>query len=350
MNAKARLLFVGPHLGRHPGWVITQGEILTELFAAAGHEVDSTSAVRQPILRFFDMAQTLIRRRSSVDVVILSVFSGRAFRFAEAISWLCRRLDLPLILVLRGGALPELFEQTPARARSVLARANAIVAPSGFLAVQVEELGFAAQVIPNVLALERYELRLRSHPRDSATPRLLFLRTFQELYNPLLALEALALLHRDGVTARLTLAGQDKGLLGSCRARAADLGLASFVDFPGFLDHRAKVEAFATHDVFLNTNRVDNMPVTVLEAAASGLPIVATAVGGVPFLLADEVSALLVPSNDGAALAAAVKRLLADPALMARLSEGGRQVAEASAWPRVYRQWLELFAKVIDRS
>ena len=57
------------------------------------------------------------------------------------------------------------------------------------------------------------------------------------------------------------------------------------------------------HDIFLNTNVVDNTPVSVLEAAASGLVPVATAVGGVPKLLTDDVDSLLVASGDDEAMA-----------------------------------------------
>ncbi len=109
---------------------------------------------------------------------------------------------------------------------------------------------------------------------------------------------------------------------------------------------RGSEREFAAHDIFLNTNRIDNMPVSVVEAAAFGLPVVSTNVGGIPYLLEEGKTGLLVPTDDPGAVAAAVSRLLADPGLARRLSTNGRSLAEQSAWPRVREQWLGLLERV----
>ena len=88
------------------------------------------------------------------------------------------------------------------------------------------------------------------------------------------------------------------------------------------------------------------MPVSVLEAGAFGLPVVATAVGGIPHLLRDGQTGLLVPDGDATAMAEAVRRLLSEPGLAAALSANGRQLAESCGWPRVRAQWESLFAEV----
>jgi glycosyltransferase involved in cell wall biosynthesis len=345
---KPRLLLLGPHLGGHPGWVVSQGEILAGLFRREGYDVAMSSSVKQPLLRAIDLADAVLREGGRRDVAILSVFSGRAFAYAGLIGRLCQ-LGLPLVMVLHGGALPEQFATSPKRSRRVLARAARVVAPSGYLAAATRELGLEATVIPNVLDLDHYAYEEEPAPVDGP-PRLLWLRTLHPVYHPELAIEVLARLHARGLQARLTLAGQDKGLLAPCRALAARLGLADALDFPGFLDMPAKQAAFANHDLFLNTNRIDNTPVTVLEAAAAGLPIVATNVGGVPHLLKDHESALLTPSEDPDAMAAAVLALWQDRDLRQRLRRQARQVAEASAWPAVHEQWVRLFADLTSAS
>jgi glycosyltransferase involved in cell wall biosynthesis len=172
------------------------------------------------------------------------------------------------------------------------------------------------------------------------------MRTFHEIYNPALAVAVLADLRRDHPDAALTMAGQEKGLLEETRRLAARLGVADAVRFAGFLDAEGKQREFPLHDLFLNTNRVDNMPVSVVEAAAFGLPVVATRVGGISHLLRHEETALLVPDGDAAAMAAAIRRLLAEPALAARLSEGGRRLAESCAWESVRRSWQAVFERV----
>jgi len=102
-------------------------------------------------------------------------------------------------------------------------------------------------------------------------------------------------------------------------------------------------------DIFINTNRIDNMPVAVVEACAMGLPVVATAVGGVPDLLKDGETGLLVPDDDDKMMAEAIKRLLDDAELAGRLSANGRLLAERSSWEQVRPRWEELFADLTAR-
>ena len=112
------------------------------------------------------------------------------------------------------------------------------------------------------------------------------------------------------------------------------------------LDAAAKRRETDAADVFLNTNRGDNTPGGVIEACAAGLPVVATAVGGIPYMLRDGEDALLVPDDDDEAMAAAVLRLFDTPALVRRLSESGRRLAEGCAWPVVRAEWERVIADV----
>jgi glycosyltransferase involved in cell wall biosynthesis len=328
-------------LGSNPGWPAGQGEVLAGLLAREGYSVRTASRWVNRWLRLADLAVRPALWRGRVDVAVVLVFSGPAFRLVEAASAAGALADLPMVFWLHGGNLVEFAHRHPTRVDRVLRRGRAWVAPSGFLADPFREHGFDVKVIPNVIDLAEYPYRQRT----TATARLLWMRTFHELYRPDLALRTLALVRRAHPEATLTLAGQDKGLLEETRRLAAELGLAGAVRFAGLLDAEGKRREFAEHDVFLNTNRVDNAPVSVLEAAAFGLPVVSTNVGGIPHLLRSGEEALLVPEGDAEALASAVLRLLDEPGLAARLSAAGREVAERSSWPRVRPLWEELLAK-----
>ena len=94
-------------------------------------------------------------------------------------------------------------------------------------------------------------------------------------------------------------------------------------------------ELYRSASVVLNPSRVDNMPNSVLEALASGVPVVSTRVGGVPFIVQDGITALLVPPGDADAMAAAVLRLLQDTALAQRLAEAGLREVQRYTWDRV---------------
>jgi len=343
-TAGPRLGLVG-HLVAAHGGVTTTTEVMAGLLRADGYDVLTTSSGRGATARLVDTVWSLLRWKGRVDVILVSTYSGRSFVLADLTTTVARSRRLPFIVVLHGGALPEQFSKHPRWARRVLRPAQAVVAPSEYLALAARELGVAADVIPNPLDIEGYEF----HHRSPVAPRLLWMRTFHPHYDPELAVRTLAVLRRRFGDATLTMAGPDDGQLDVTRALAERLGVAQAVTFVGFLDSAGKAREFASHDVFLNTNLVDNAPVSVLEAGAFGLPIVATAVGGIPYLLHDRQTALLVPASDPDAMAAAVTELLLDPGLAGSLSTAGRALAERSAWPVVRGRWFELIDRVLTQ-
>ncbi|MEZ5182466.1 MAG: glycosyltransferase family 4 protein [Acidimicrobiales bacterium] len=328
--------FVGIHAGGRAGQPTAQDEILARLFAAEGHHVRAASSREHQVPRTLEQVAAMVGWRD-VDVLVVATFSGTSFLIAELAALLARRRRRPLVLFLHGGNLPAWAPAHAGRARRALRRADRLLAPSDYLADAFRSWGFDVGVIPNVVELGDHAFRRRSPLR----PSLLWMRTFAEEYDPLLAVEAFARIVARTPDARLTMAGADQGLLAATRERATALGVADRIRFPGYLDAAAKAAALADHDVFLNTNRVDNMPVSVVEAAASGLVPVATRVGGIPALLADGRDALLVEAGDASAMADAVGRLLDDPDLAGRLSDGARETASRSDWPAVRRRWLE---------
>ena len=236
--------------------------------------------------------------------------------------------------------MPEFIRRYPRWAHRVLRRADVLVAPSPFLARAVGSIGLRAEVIPNVLDLSLYPWRRRSR----LAPRLFWMRTFHPVYNPGMAVRVLARVRQTWPNAVLVIAGQDKGLQKEVRLLATQLGVSDSVRFPGFLDRPSKLRALDESEVFLNTNRVDNMPVSVLEACAAGVPVVSTNVGGIGDLLSHEETALLVPDDDDQAMSHSVLRLLDDGALAGHLSFRGRQLAENSSWERLKPRWESMLA------
>jgi glycosyltransferase involved in cell wall biosynthesis len=172
------------------------------------------------------------------------------------------------------------------------------------------------------------------------------MRHFYPYYNPEMAVHVLARLRTTMPDATLVMAGEDKGIEADVRKLAQELGLNGAIRFPGFLDAPSKMREGSRADVYLNTNTIDNMPVSVIEAGAMGLPVVATNVGGIPDFLTDGENALLVRDGDVDGMVRAITRLLTEPGLAARLSVNGRRLAERSSWEQVRPQWEQLLADV----
>ena len=341
-----RLCFVGPMVGRHPGHLTAQGLILSELIRATGYPVISTSEKLNRYMRASDIANTLARERHNIDILIIEVYGGPSFVIEDIASWLGRQFGHRIIMWLHGGALPEFMARFPAWTNRVLRRADLLVAPSQFLAKTVTRHGFQAKVIPNVIDLSLYDYR----HRRSVEPRLFWMRGFHPIWNPEMAIHTLARLRVEVPEASLVMAGPDKGTRVDVERLAQELGVADGVRFAGFLDAKGKAVEAAAADIYINTNRVDNMPVAVVEAMAFGLPVVTTAVGGIPDLLKHGDTGLFVPVNDQEAMVRAIQSLLKNPELAARLSANGRCLAEQSSWDRVRQPWEELFATLAGRS
>ena len=341
-QAGPRIGIVGPMIGRNPGFVTTQGEFLTDLLSASGYTVASASSARSAAARLVAIPAAVMTHRHEVDILIVQTYGGRSFIIEDLASRLGRQFGHRVIFHLHGGDLGRFAARHPTWTRRVFRRADAFVAPSPFLAHVAEAHAAPCRVIPNVVDLERYDFSPRTRPLG----RVLWMRSFHPLYNPLMAIQVLAHLRRKVPTAHLVMAGQDKGEERVVRAEAARLGLADAVTFPGFLDREAKRQELARADLFITTNRVDNAPVAVLEAAASGLAIVATDVGGLRDLLVDGETALLTPDGDAEAMANALVRLVEDETLATRLVHQGRRLAERSAWTAVRPAWDRLLADI----
>jgi glycosyltransferase involved in cell wall biosynthesis len=117
---------------------------------------------------------------------------------------------------------------------------------------------------------------------------------------------------------------------------AGELGLASRVRFLGALDRTGVLEVFRAADLSILTSAWENFPHTVVEALAVGTPVVATAVGGVAEVVVPDVNGLLVSAGDHEAVAAAIRRVLTEPGLRARLSDAAPHSVEHLSAERVY--------------
>ncbi len=338
-----RICVVGNMLGRNQGFVTTQGQILADLLSNDGYQVVSTSSQLNRFLRLAEIVMTIIRSRKQVEVLVLEVYSGLYFILADVASMLAKLMNIPMIFVLHGGNLPAFSVRFTSWVKRVLRRADIVIAPSPFLAKGLSSFGIDIRVVPNIVEIENYPFR----HRKSTRPSFLWMRAFHEIYNPRMALDVFREVRERHPDASLTMAGVNKGLEPEMKRLADEFGLSGCVSFPGFLGPKAKVAEFSKADIFLNTNHIDNMPVSVIEACAIGLPVVATNVGGIADLLSDGENAILVPDAGVSAMVDSIERLLNDDVLAEKLSRNGRQLAERSSWNALRDQWTALFEEVV---
>jgi glycosyltransferase involved in cell wall biosynthesis len=317
---------------------------LAEQLSRTGWRVLTTSAWRRRRWRPLDMLWTVWRQRDQYELAHVDVFSGTAFRWAEAVTALLQKVGKPYVLSLHGGNLPIFALKQPQRVGRLLQSAPAVTTPSRYLLTRLEHLRSDILLLPNPLTLAHYKARCRT----ALQPKLVWLRSFHTMYNPCLAVDVVAQVRREFPAVQLTMIGRDKGdgSLQATRRRIADLDLADCITIIEGIPKRAVPGRLADADLFLNTTTVDNTPISVLEALATGLCVVSTEAGGIPFLLTNEVDALLVPPSNVAAMAEAVCRLLRDAGLAGRLSQAALATADRYDWSMILPLWEQLLTSV----
>jgi glycosyltransferase involved in cell wall biosynthesis len=341
---RGTVLIVGNFLSSS-GWTINVCEELAPRLAARGWQVLTASDKPKPWRRLADMVHTAYARKSDYGIAVVDVYSGRAFVWAEAVCEVLRRAKKPYILVLHGGNLPRFAKRWPRRVRRLLRSARAVTTPSQYLREAASPYRDDIRVLSNGLNLQGYTFRVRSHPQ----PLLLWMRAFHSIYNPAMAIQVLARLVPDVPGIQLTMLGPERepGCLESVRQEAVRWNVLDRLHLAGAVPKAEVPEWLNKADVFLNTTNIDNTPVSLLEAMASGLCVVSTNVGGVPYVVDHETNGLLVPPKDPEAMANAVRRVLADPVLSERMSSSGRQKAETIDWSAIVVEWDSLLTTIL---
>jgi glycosyltransferase involved in cell wall biosynthesis len=196
-------------------------------------------------------------------------------------------------------------------------------------------------VIPNAVDLEAVpRARLDGDP-----PQVVTVGRLAAPKDPLTLVHALARIDATPFRALVVGDGPDRA---SVEAEVRALGLQAVVELAGIRGDVAGL--LASGDVFVLSSRSEGAPMSILEAMAAGLPVVATDVGGVGELVAHGVTGLLAPPGDPDALAAALERLLADPALRRTLGAAGRERARERFDLRAARQaHVALYTRELER-
>ncbi len=342
-GGKPGVLMIGNFLSGSVG-VRCVCEDLAEGLRSRGWRVFTASSAENRVLRLLQMLAVTWRKRARYTVAQIDVYADLAFVYAEVVAVSLRLLRRPFILTLHGGALSELAQTSPRRVERLLRSAATVTAPSGHHQEGLRHLRPDIQVVRNGVDLSLCEPRVL----NTARPRLVWLRAFHKTYNPVLAVEVVHLLSADFPELLLLMVGPDKGdgAYEETAAAVAKHGLENRVRLSGAVPKGEVPSMLAQGDIFLNTTDIDNAPVTVVEALACGRCVVSTDVGGVPLLLTDGVDGLLVPPRDAAAMAAAVRRILTDASLAARLSANARATALAFDRETVLTTWEELLVSV----
>lgn len=328
------LLYIGNKLSSSTTNPTTHGMLEAGL-TGEGYRVISASPYKNKFLRLSHMKLVFFLNYRRAEFVLIDVYSTQNFWYAVLMGRLSNLFSKKYIPILHGGDLKNRFKNSPKATKKLLEHAHYIISPSLYLKTEVENLGFSrVKFIPNPLVLEKYEFKVR----ETFQPKLLWVRAFDEIYNPMLALHTIQLLLKKYPKAELCMVGPDKdGSLSAAQKYAQKHSLP--VKFTGKLKKKEWISLSEEYDIFINSSDIDNTPVSVIEAMALGLPVVSTNVGGIPYLIEEGRTGLLVTPRNPEAMVEKIISLLENPGKAKLMAENGREKTKEFDWELIKAEW-----------
>jgi glycosyltransferase involved in cell wall biosynthesis len=295
--------------------------------------------VREPLY-----VLALWRGLKEADIAHIFSASYWSFLIAPAPAWVVARLRKKKVLLHYHSGEARDHLRRFRTASSMLRRMDVIVVPSGYLVDVFAEFGLKAEAVPNIFDLSQFSFR----PRKPLRPHLVCTRGFHPYYRVDLVVQAFASVQKVYPEARLDLAGGGP-IEGEIRDLVQKRNLSG-VRYLGVVSRQEIGRVYEAADIFVNASSLDNMPVSILEAFASGTAVVSTAPEGMSYLVHHERTGLLSPAGDAALLAENILRLLRDQELAARLADNAYEESSRYRWTSVRESWLGLYRELMAGS
>ena len=346
MNSKNSICIVSP-LPPPFGGMAVQAEKLANLMEMEGIRVYKVATNMKltggwAVIGHIPIARTLVRQLlflSSLNEVLPKVscvyFLTGFFNFFFWVTYPALILiffkQTRVVLSARGGGARSFFQKYGFFVKPVLKRLDAIAVPSGFLREAFrDELGLETVVVPNIADLKQFRLK----QRDQFSPKLIVTRSLEQIYDIPTVIRAFRHIASSCPKSRLGIVG-DGSQRQTLEMMVRDLGLSNQVTFYGEVTHSQISDIYDQYDIFINASRVDNLPGSVLEAFAAGLPVVSTRAGGIPFMVTHKANGLLADLEDDKRLAAYALDIIENPELGRKLAMKGYDELKKYTWPHI---------------
>jgi len=336
---KSSILYIGNKLS-DPKANPTSHKSLVKGLESEGFHIYSASGLKNKYLRLADMIYTFLKNANKFKVVLIDVYSTQNFWYAIIIARLSRIFGKNYIPILHGGDLKSRFENSTYSTKKLLENAYHIVSPSVYYKNEVIKLGYQKVIhIPNPISLKHYDFK----ERNNFQPKILWVRAFNDIYNPLMAIKSLELILKKYPSAELCMVGPDKdGSLEVCKKYAKHNKLP--VTFTGKLKKKEWTQLASNFDIFLNTSNIDNSPLSVIEAMALGLTVITTNVGGMPFLINDKKDGILIQKNAPEEVSIWVDWIVQNPVETNKITRRAREKVLNFDWYKIKDDWKELLS------
>lgn len=353
---QTRVLLIAPSEAIVGGQSVQAKRLLSALAAQSGLHVDfqpvnpklsrllrelqRVKYVRTVTTEALYLGQVLAKS-SVYDVLHVFTAGYSSFLLTLAPVFAAARLTRTPVLVNYHDGRAEDHLRHSRSAVSLLRSVSQIVVPSGYLVDIFAKFGLPARPIHNIVDVSQFLYRDRPEPK----PKFLHNRGLEPHYNVECSLRAFQLVQQRYPEASIDIAHD-----GSMRARleslTSELELRN-VRFLGQVGQEQMRILYNQADIYIMSPRADNMPLSVLECFASGLPVISTAVGGVPYIIENGRTGLLAPDNDARGLADAAIRLITERGLSSTITGSAFKECEKYGADRVACEWQAAYDEVL---
>ena len=316
--------------------------IRNEIYKSSKIKMIVASNKKNIIFRFLHMNYIYWRNYKKVSLMFIDVYSTKAFYFTFYFALISKFLSLKYIPIIHGGNIELRIKKSKSMTKFVFKNSNINISPSIYVYRIFKKNNFAVKYIPNCINSSLYKFKKRQKFR----PRIIWLRSFHEIYNPDMAINVFKIISSCYRKTKLTMIGPDKdGSLKHCQQLSKKYRIDHNIDFLGYQSKTKWIKIARDHDIFINTSKIDNMPVSVIEMMALGLPIVSTDVGGIPFLLEHGKNSLLVKNNDVENMAYQIKYLIKDPHIAGQISMKAFEDSKSFSTDLIIPEWSKIINK-----
>lgn len=279
----------------------------------------------------------LLRAAKDYDVLHVHTCSHWGFITTVLGVWAGKRLKKKVVVTYHGGGAEQFFSRHPRLVKKYLCQTDANIVLSGFLGNVFDKYQIPYTVIPNIVELEEG----RFCPRATIEPKFVSIRTLSPLYNIECIIKAFKVVKKAYPSARLTIVG-DGPSRDSLEQFVRSESIQD-VTFVGRVDNARIYEYLNQSDIMLSAPRIDNMPVSVLEGFNAGLLVISSNVGGVPYMIEDEVNGLLFESNNDMALAEKMMWALSHQDESHNMIDNAKEAVKLYSWECVREKIFELY-------
>ena len=318
------------------GGISVQVSMLREKLRGEGYTCDILST-KGSIAKRIKAIWTLLSKGRKYDVFHIHACSDRGFLPAILGINVGRLLKKRIVLTFHGGGAEGFFKKKQNLVNRYLNRTSANIVLSGFIGRVFDQYGIPYMVIPNILESDDSTFRARTEIK----PKFISIRSFTETYNIKCTLKAFQAVQEKYPEATLTLLGGGP-LKSELEQYVIDKHLQN-VSFVGQVPNTEIYRYLDDADIMVSSSRFDNMPVSILEGFKAGLLVIASNVGGVPYMIEDGRNGLLFENKNDRQMAEKMIAAIEHPEATIQMIENAYHCLGAYKWENCREKLLALY-------